>query len=201
MAAGIEVCGVVRFLEIELAEGRVADVYSAHAAVEDGNGAASGYLLDDVDDALHIGFVGIGPRREEEDAGLGIFADECVAEKSQPRPQQFLADGVGFGDVGRNAVGVVVAGDDDDIVERIAHLRGSLIDSLVVCAFAVYGDARAITSIVEINHAVFLGKFIVPGVGLRLMMVVDIAVTDEGDALTCQWVFLCLAAGGESCQQ
>lgn len=200
MPAGVEMRCVVGFLEVELAEGWVAHVYAAHAAVKDWNGTAAGDVLDDVDDALHIGFGGVGPWGEEEDPGLGILADECVADISQTVAQQLLTDGVGLGDVGRYAVGVVVSGNDDDIVERIAHPRHTLINGFTVFAFAVDGDTRAVASIIEVNHTVFLGKLVVPGIGLWLMVVVDIAVTDKGDALACQWIFLCLR-GQEGRQQ
>ena len=197
VSGGIEVgfVGAVASLEVDLAELLVCGKDIAVAGgIEHGDSVGAADIEHGIHDLLAQTAHEIlaCPRGEEEDFGTRVFRYEAAAEDAETLSEHIDADGVY---ASRN--GIVVTGNDDDIVQRVLHFGVALVHGGPP-PLEVQGYAVAITPVVEVLHLVFLGELIVPGVLHRLTVVAHIAVADDTELFALQGVCL---RGTERCNQ
>src|SRR5574344_1928338 len=159
-------------LEVYLAEGIALrkDVASART-VEHRYGIVAANLNRSIDYLLEIAAVEIFacPRSEEEYLCIGVFLNKSLAEYCKPRLIYVDASH------GIEHVGVVMAANNNDIVEGVFHLLIAQIHGGAEAA-AVVCHAITVAAVVVILHSVLLGKLVVPRVFNRLTMVAHVAV-------------------------
>ena len=178
MASCVQVCcvGASSALEVNLAElfAGGEDV-RASCSIEHGDAIRSADLEHGVDHLLSCGAheVLTRPGGEEEQLGAWILLDESPTEDAEP-----FAEGVDADGVDASLGGIVVAGNDDDDVERVLHVLIASIHARAP-ALQVEGDAVAVASVVEVFHAVLTCELIVPRVLDGLAVVAHVAVADD----------------------
>ncbi len=176
MAAGVEVSMVVlaATLEIDGAETVVAGKDVALAiGVEDRYAPLTAYVYGSIHHLQEVGVI-VVPGCEPYDVGRRVAVDESLAHLAEPLAIDVDAHGV-------EQHGIVVAGNDDDEVERVGHLPPAFPQGRPK-ALAVYAHAAAVATVVQILHAVFPGQFVVPSVLHGFAVIANIAVADDGHA-------------------
>ena len=180
MAFCIQMCRVLLSLEIYFPESVIVGIdASLPGAIKDGNAVITADFPHGVYHFLGVTSLEVltVPSGKEKNLVCVIFLYESFAEYFQLSLEViYPSDGIEF-------EGIVMSSDYDNIVEVVCHLFISYVHGLAP-ARAGISNAIPISAIIEVFHAMFLGKSVVPGIFNRFFVVLHIAVTNDSDTFS-----------------
>ena len=197
----IQMCRVLLSLKIYSSESVIVGIdTSLPGAIKDGNAVITADFNHGVYHFLGVTFLKVFtvPSGKEKDFGCGIFLYEAFTEYFQ------LSFEIIYSSDGIKLESIVVSSDYDNIVEAVCHLFISYVHGLAP-ARAGISNTIPIPTIIEVFHAMFLSKRIVPGIFNRFFVVLHITVTNDSDTFSFQIIRLrvsvcCLCESRESGQ-